>query len=159
MKNVYIALENVRSLYNVGAIMRTCSFFGFYKLLLIGYSGTKLDFKGNRILHPEVTKTALGAEKDVEVIFLENTEELFHFAKEEKLKIVSIEQHKKSTKLTKWKMNDEIVLVFGNEVKGVSEETLEISDEIIEIERVGKKGSLNVTTAVGITLFIKESPQ
>jgi tRNA G18 (ribose-2'-O)-methylase SpoU len=152
MKNVYIALENVRSLYNVGAIMRTCSFFGFYKLVLIGYSGTKFDFKGNKILHPEVAKTALGAEEDMEIVFLENTEELFHFAKEKKLKIVSIEQDEKAVKLDAWKPQENSILVFGNEVKGVSKETLGISDEIVEIERIGKKGSLNVTTAVGVVL-------
>ncbi len=53
--------------------------------------GTKLNFKGNKILHPQIEKTALGAEEDMEVTFLENTEELFHFAKENKLSITSIQ--------------------------------------------------------------------
>jgi len=152
MNNIYIALENVRSLYNVGAIMRTCSFFGFYKLILIGYSGTRFDFKGNKILHSEVAKTALGAEKDIEIIFLENSEELFHFAKEKKLKVVSVEQHEESIKLKDWKLENNSVLVFGNELKGISKGILEISNSIIEIEKIGKKGSLNVTTVVGIIL-------
>ena len=132
--------------------MRTCSFFGFYKLILIGYSGTKINFKGNKILHPQIEKTSLGAEEDMKVTFLENTEELFHFAKESKLTITSIEQHEKSTKLKDWKPKDNNILVFGNEVKGISKDTLDISDEVVEIERVGNKTSLNVTTVVGIML-------
>lgn len=153
MENVYIALENIRSLYNVGGIMRACSFFGFPKVVLIGYSGTKFNFKGEKVLHPELEKTALGAENDVEVTFLENTEELFHFAKEKNLKIISIEQDDKATKLRDWQPEDNSILIFGNEVKGVSKEVLEISDEIIEIDRTGNKSSLNVTTANGIVMF------
>ena len=154
---MYVALENVRSLHNVGAIMRTCSFFGFYKLILTGYSGTKLNFKGDKILHPQIEKTSLGAEEDMEVIFLENTEELFHFAKENKLTITSIEQHKESTKLKEWKPKDNTILIFGNEVKGISKDTLDISDEIVEIERIGNKSSLNVTTALGVVLHLVSS--
>lgn len=152
VKNIYVALENVRSLHNVGAIMRTCSFFGFYKLILIGYSGTKLDFKGNKVLHPQIAKTSLGAEVDVRVTFLENAEELFHFAKENKLTIIAIEQHKKSTSLKDWNPIDNTILVFGNEVKGISKDTLDISDEIVEIEKIGNKASLNVTTTLGVVL-------
>jgi tRNA G18 (ribose-2'-O)-methylase SpoU len=154
MKKIYIALENVRSLHNVGSIMRTCSFFGFYKLILIGYSGTKLNFKGNKVLHSQLEKTSLGAEEDMEVTFLENAEELFHFAKENKLTITSIEQHEESTKLKNWNPKDNTILIFGNEVKGVSKDTLDISDEIVEIERAGNKASLNVTIAVGVVLGV-----
>ena len=153
MENIYIALENIRSLYNVGGIMRACSFFGFNNIILIGYSGPKFNFKGQKVLHPELEKTALGAEDDVNVTFLENNEELFHFAKDNDLKIVSIEQDSKATMLKDWKPGDNSILVFGNEVKGVTKETLDISDEIVEIDRLGNKSSLNVTTANGIVLY------
>ena len=157
MKNVYVAMDNIRSLYNVGSIFRTCSFFGFEKVILVGYSGTKFNFKNEKVLHPKLEKTSLGAENDVESIFIENAEELFHFAKENKLKIISIEQKERSTLLKDWKPEDSTILVFGNELKGVSKEILEISDEVVEIERQGNKHSLNVATAAGIVLHhVKE---
>ncbi len=152
VKNVYIALDNVRSLYNVGSVMRTCSFFGLKKVILIGYSGTKFNFKGEKILHPKLEKTALGAEQDVEVTFIENSEELLWFAKDENLKIVSIEQDTRSKDFDSWKPEENSILVLGNEVTGVSHDILEISEDIIEIKRIGKKHSLNVATAAGLLI-------
>jgi len=153
MNNVYVAMDNIRSLYNVGSIMRTCSFFGFAKLILIGYSGTKFNFKNEKVLHPQLEKTSLGAEKDMEeIVFVENVEELGVFAKENNLKIVAIEQHERSIKLSDWELKSDCVLVFGNELKGVSKEILDMADEIVEVERAGNKTSLNVATAAGIVL-------
>lgn len=152
MSNVYVAMDNIRSLYNVGSIFRTCSFLGFEKVILVGYSGTKFNFKNEKVLHPKLEKTSLGAEEDVESTFIENAEELFHFAKDNKLKIISVEQKEGSTLLKDFKHQDNIILVFGNELKGVSKEILEISSEIVEIEQVGNKKSLNVATAAGIVL-------
>lgn len=152
-KNIYIAMDNIRSLYNVGSIMRTCSFFGLTKIVLIGYSGTKFNFKGEKVLHHQLAKTALGAEEDMEeVVFIENAEELYWFAEEKGLKIVSIEQHEDSVGFGDWRVEDNCIVVFGNEVKGVSPEIMEISDEIVEIERLGNKGSLNVATTAGIVV-------
>jgi tRNA G18 (ribose-2'-O)-methylase SpoU len=152
MNNVYVALENIRSLYNIGAIFRTCSFFGVTKVLLVGYSGRNFDTRGNVVLHEEIKKSSLGSEKDIEINFVENSNELILYAKKNDLQIVSIEQNEKSTKLCNWKPTDNTILVFGNEVDGVSKEILEASNEIVEIERVGKHNSLNVTTACGIIL-------
>lgn len=152
MPNVYVALENLRSLYNIGAIFRTCSFFGVTKVLLVGYSGRNFDTKGNVILHDEVKKSSLGAEKDLEIVFLETSFDLVEFAKKYNLEIVSVEQDPKSTKLGNWKPSDNSILVFGNEVDGVSKEILDNSEDIVEIERIGTHNSLNVTTACGIIL-------
>lgn len=152
MKNVYIAMDNVRSLYNVGSVMRTCSFFGLNKVLLIGYSGTKFNFKGEKILHPKLEKTALGAEVDVETTFLENSEELLWFAKENDLKIVSIEQAENSADFDNWVPEENSILVLGNEVKGVNPEILDISEETVEIKRLGNKHSLNVATTAGLVI-------
>ncbi len=157
MKNIYVALDNVRSLENVGAIMRTCSFFGFTKLVLIGYSGSTYDFKGNKIVHPMVSKTALGAEKDVEVTFCETYEDFFDFVSKEGLVVVSVEQGEASVLLNdinaKDFVNDKLVLVFGNEKDGVNTEILEKSMKVVEIAKLGSKHSLNVASTVGIVLF------
>lgn len=153
MKEIYVALENLRSLYNIGAIFRTCSFFGVKNVILVGYSGKRFNTLGQPILHDQIKKSSLGAEESLNIIFLETSSDLIKFAKENHLKLVSAEQHPDSTSLNKWKVSDKTVLVFGNEVEGVSKEVLSSSNQIIEVVRTGVHNSLNVTTVCGIVLF------
>lgn len=154
MSKVYIALDHIRSLYNVGSIMRTADFLSYSEIILIGYSGIDFDMKGKKVLHPKLEKTALGAEKRVNTTFIENAEELLFFARENNLKIISVEQSSSSVLLGDWVLPEkDFIIVFGHETKGVSKEVLKISDEVVEIERLGKKHSLNVATSAGIVLF------
>lgn len=118
-QNNYIALENVRSLYNVGSIMRTCSFFDFPNLILVGYSGKTTTPKGKYELHPKIKKTALGYEKDLNIIMLDSFEDLYKFAKEKGLKLVAVEQHEKSIDLKDYEITDNSIFVFGNERSGI----------------------------------------
>lgn len=145
-----IALENIRSLYNIGAIFRTASFFGIKKILLVGYSGRKA--AGIDELHEKVKKTALGGEKDLEIKFLDGPVKLIKFAKDNKLKLVVIEQDKNSVKIGEWMPEKNSVLVFGNELQGCSLKVLKAAEEIVEIPCLGKKGSLNVSVAMGVVL-------
>ena len=145
-----LALENIRSLYNVGAILRTASFFGIKNILLVGYSGRKTD--GLDELHEKVKKTALGAEKDLEIKFIKNSQALIKFSRDNQLKLIAIEQDKKSVSLQKWQPKQNSVLVLGNELQGCSLQVLKAADEIVEIPRFGKKGSLNVAVAAGIVI-------
>jgi len=147
---MYVALEKVRSLYNVGSVMRTMSVFGLKNLILVGYSGRKKP--GVDELHEKVAKTSLGAEKDLKIIFLSDSEELIKFCKEKGLKLVAIEQDDGSVDFKDWKVSEDSVVVFGNEVDGVSDEVLKKADEIVEIERLGKKRSLNVATTAGVVI-------
>lgn len=151
---IYIALENLRSLHNIGAIFRTCSFFGVYNILLVGYSGKTKDHYDRVILHPDVAKTALGAEEDMNIEFIEDSAELIKHADKKRAHLVAVEQHENSTVLEDFTFltGKDVILVFGNEVEGVSEEVLNAANVIVEIQQLGKKGSLNVTTACGITL-------
>ena len=130
--------------------MRSMSFFGLKNLLLIGYSGRKKP--GLNKLHEKVVKTSLGAEKDVKVIFLDNSDELVEYALKNKCKLVVAEQEKKSININNWLPSDKMIVVFGNEVNGVSKMILDKADEVVEIKRLGKKGSLNVATAAGIVI-------
>lgn len=153
-KKIYIALDNVRSLENVGAIMRTCSFFGINDLILIGYSGTTVNFKDQRVLHPTIKKTALGAELDLNIKIFESSQEFLDFIRNENISLFSVEQASNSLKLNTFDfvLLDNFCLVFGNERDGVNQEILEKSTSIIEIERLGNKNSLNVATSVGIVV-------
>lgn len=147
---MYIALENVRSLYNVGSVMRTMSFFGLKNLILVGYSGRKNP--GVNEIHEKIKKTSLGGEQQLKVIFLNNEVELIEFCKTKKLKLVAIEQDKKSIDFKKWRVSKKSVVVLGNELQGISLKTLKAANEIVEIPRLGKKGSLNVATTAGIVI-------
>ena len=152
MENIYIALENIRSLHNVGAVFRTCSFYGLYNILLVGYSGKSYNHKEEQILHDKLQKTSLGADADVSITFVDSSDDLIRFAKEREMDLVVIEQGKKSVDIAKWQPEDNIVVVFGNEVEGVSNHILEEASQVLEISRKGKHKSLNVTTACGIVL-------
>ena len=145
-----IALENIRSLYNVGSIFRTASFFGIKKILLVGYSGRKAVNIDE--LHDKVKKTALGAEKDLEIKFLKNSQALIRFSRNNQLKLVAIEQDTQATGLQEWQPEENSILVLGNELRGVSLQVLKAAEEIVEIPRRGQKGSLNVSVAAGIIM-------
>jgi len=148
---VIIALENIRSLYNVGSIFRTASFFGIKNILLVGYSGRKAANVDE--IHEKVKKTALGAEKDLEIKFLKNSHELIKFCRENGLKLVAVEQHQNSTEINHWQPDKNSVLVFGNDLQGCSLQVLKAAEAIVEIPRRGWKGSLNVATAAGIAIY------
>jgi len=118
----------------------------------VGFTGKKVLPSGKVLLHPKITKTALGAEKDLNISFLKDAQELISFAQQDSLELIAIEQHTDSTPLKTWEPQRNVILVFGNEVDGITKEILEKSDQIVEITRLGNHNSLNVTTACGIVL-------
>jgi len=126
---------------------------GIKNILLVGYSGKRPLADGTWELNKKIEKTSLGTIKDLKVKLLKNSEELIQFVENNKLKLVAIEQDKKSVSLNKWKANKNTVLVFGNEIKGVSKKIMTRADEIVEIPRLGNKTSLNVATTAGIVLY------
>ena len=166
--NIYICLENIRSLHNVGAIFRTCSFFGLKKIILLGYTAKPKEKNKksdkSEIFNDELLKTSLGSENDIEIIRINNNEELLKFVKENNLNLISIEQSENSIKLDEIKESTDdknhkyqnifknSIIVFGNETEGINKEILNISNYIIEIKRLGKHNSLNVATTAGIIL-------
>ena len=134
--NTYICLENIRSLYNIGAIFRTCSFYGFYNVILLGYSGKTHDEKGESIMHPEILKTSLGSEKDLNIIMLNNTKDLVDFATKNSLEIISLEQTPKSQDIHLFTEGFENkIVVFGNEATGVTQELINNSKIILELPK------------------------
>lgn len=152
MNNIFICLENIRSLYNIGAIFRTCSFFGIKNVVLMGYSGKTKDTSGKAILHKEILKTSLGSEKDLNITFLENFDDFKKFIEKNNLDVVAIEQSEKGILLKNWKPTQNTAIVLGNEVTGVSSEVLNISQKIVEIPKLDGHNSLNVEVCGGIVL-------
>ncbi|MEZ6255178.1 MAG: TrmH family RNA methyltransferase [Patescibacteria group bacterium] len=155
-QNIYIALEDVRSAYNIGALMRTCNFYGVFNFILVGYSGNYLTPAGNPQIHHKVLKTALGSEKDLDIQIFRETGDFLDFVQNRDLELICIEQNENSVKLNSCDPTatnkSGIVLVFGNEVRGVSDTLLQKADKIIELTRYGNHHSLNITTCAGIVL-------
>ena len=152
MNDMSVALENVRSLYNIGAIFRTSAFFGIKDVYLIGYSAKRINQKGQVVLHQEVKKTSLGAENNLNLHFLENSAQFLAEMRVAKKNLVCAEQSLKAVDLASWQPKEYSVVVFGNEVDGVSPELMDAADEIVQIPSAGSHNSLNITTACGIVL-------
>jgi tRNA G18 (ribose-2'-O)-methylase SpoU len=146
-----VALDNIRSLYNVGSILRTCAFYGVRNIILIGYTGIVKN--GDQIeIHPKIRKTSMSGIDALNFKFFESREEFIKYCYENGVEIVSLEQDKRSVQLEKFKpkINSQ-VYVLGNEVLGVSENILDASAHILEIKvKEGFYHSLNVTVAAGI---------
>jgi len=146
-----VALDNIRSLYNVGSILRTCAFYGIKHIVLIGYTGITKD--GEEItIHPKIRKTGMTGLEALDFKFFEKRSEFIKYCQDTGIEIVSLEQDKRSVPLGDFRPKlDSQIYVFGNEVLGVSQDLMDASSHIVEIKP--KKSfyhSLNVTIAAGI---------
>ncbi len=142
-----IVLDNIRSLNNIGSVFRTSDAFLVEKIYLCGISATPP--------HKDIHKTALGSTETVDWEYVENTLKLVEKLKAENVKICSIEQAENATMLHDFspKENTTYALVFGNEVKGVSQKVVSASDVVIEIPQFGTKHSLNISVSAGVVIW------
>lgn len=137
----YLIAHNIRSLYNVGTMFRTADALGIDQLFLTGYTG--------RPPRKEISKVALGAEESVPWQHYKSLTYLLNKLKKEGVKIVILEKSKNSIDYTKFKPKFPLALIVGNEVRGVSLDTLKKADKVIELPMKGIKESLNVGVALG----------
>ncbi len=154
-----VVLDDVRSMYNVGSVFRTSDAFRVEAIYLCGITAQPP--------HPEIHKTALGAEDTVEWRYFKDTMEAVEDLKARGYFVYSVEQCEGSTKLQNLK--DELAkkesslstlhsplkyaIIMGNEVKGVKQEVVNASDGCLEIPQFGTKHSLNVSTTAGIVIW------
>ena len=147
-KTFVLILDNIRSLYNVGAIFRIADSAGINKIYLGGITAWK-----DGVLNPRVKKTALGAEKNICWEHYWHTFKIVDKLKKQGFQIVALEQTPKSISYRKFKPKFPLALVVGNEKRGVSPALLKRADKIIELPMKGKKKSLNVAVATGIAVY------
>lgn len=142
-----VVLDHVRSLYNVGSIFRTADAFRLQGICLCGITA--------RPPHPEIHKTALGAEDAVSWQYYERTQDCIAQLKSQGYTVWAVEQCKGSTLLNeKLKIKDEkVAIVLGNEVKGVQQEVIDQCDGCLEIPQFGTKHSMNVSVTAGIVIW------
>ena len=151
--SIQLILHNIRSIHNVGSIFRTADAVGVEKIYLTGYSPTPQSDFVTAGQAPKMAKTALGAEKTVPWEYRKQIGPLLKKLKQDKVQIVALEQSPKSIDYKKFKPASDVVLVIGNEVRGVSQAILTKMDVVIEIPMRGKKESLNVAVAAGVALY------
>lgn len=142
-----VVLDNVRSLYNIGSIFRSCDAFRVKSVYLCGITATPPN--------AEIHKTALGGEDSVEWKYFEKTEDVIQQLRQEDYFIYSIEQVENSTRLQNLSLDatKTYAVIFGNEVKGVSQNVVDLSNDCLEIPQFGTKHSLNVSVAAGIVIW------
>lgn len=146
-KPIIIVLDNVRSSYNVGAVFRSADAFLLSGIYLCGITATPP--------HKDIHKTALGATETVMWKSFNSTMDAIQELKQKGYKIISVEQTKNSVSLREFKNDDNkpIAVIFGNEVNGVDQEIVNISDACIQIPQHGTKHSLNISVCAGIVLY------
>ncbi len=156
MKKLIVILHNIRSTYNVGAILRTCDCLGIDEVVFSGYTpflDKGLPYEQEK-LKKQIHKTALGAEETLNWRRAEGVQAEIEAQKKLGRKIVALEQGKNSINLAdEHEFNEDVVLVLGEEVHGVPQEVLEKCDIPLEIPMCGTKESFNVSVATGIALF------
>ena len=142
-----VILDNVRSLHNIGSVFRTSDAFRVECIYLCGITATPP--------HPEMHKTALGAEFTVDWKYVNNAVEAVDNLRQEGYVVFSVEQAENSIMLEdiRLKQGKRYAVVLGNEVKGVQQEVIDHSDGCIEIPQYGTKHSLNVSVTAGIVIW------
>lgn len=144
---VTVVLENIRSGLNIGSVFRTADAFNIERILLAGYSVVPP--------HREILKTALDSTESVPWARVDDLAPILLHLKEKGHHIAGVEQVHGSIPLGQFDFTGRqpLVLVFGNEVSGVSDEVLGLCDSVIEIPQSGVKHSLNISVCAGIVLW------
>lgn len=142
-----VVLDNVRSMHNVGAVLRTADAFRLQKVLLCGITP--------RPPHPDIHKTALGAEDSVTWEYRESALDAVRELRENGYRVLAIEQAAGSTPLNRLSANagGRYAIVLGHEVRGVDQQVVDACDGCLEIPQFGTKHSLNVSVAAGMVIW------
>ncbi len=142
-----VVLDDVRSLHNVGSVFRSGDAFRVEAVYLCGITATPP--------HPEIHKTALGGEDSVAWRYFPTATEAVESLHNDGFFVYSIEQVEGSTKLQNLQLDNDkrYAVVLGNEVKGVHQEVVDMSDGCLEIPQFGTKHSLNVSVTAGMVIW------
>lgn len=151
MTELVLVLHNIRSVHNVGSILRTADCAGVSRVYLCGNTPAPTDRFGRK--RKDLAKVALGAEESVPWEQSDSTETTLANLKKEGFHLAALEQHESAVPYTIFQPKQKTALVLGEEIHGIEEETLNQCDSIIEIPIRGKKESLNVSVAAGISIF------
>lgn len=144
-KDIYLVLDNLRSVYNIGAIFRSADAAGVKKIYLCGICAHPP--------RPDLHKTALGTEDYMDWEYCEKTIDAVNKLKKDKVKIVALELTDQSVDFRSLDNTETLAIVVGNEVDGISDEVLEACDLAVDIPMAGWANSINVATSAAVILF------
>ena len=140
-----VLLENVRSLYNVGAFFRTADAVALEKLYLTGFTG----FPPQNM----ISKTALGAEETVPWEHHLSASETILKLRERGFEIAAIETSVHAVDIFDWQPRFPVCVLFGHETDGLTAEAAALADRHIRIPMLGRKHSLNVASAGSVVMY------
>lgn len=145
-RNFYLILPNIRSCHNVGAMFRTGDAFGVTKIFLVGYTASPPK--------PQIDKVSLGAEKWIPWVKRKDLKRLIISLKKKGVRIVGLEKNETSKDIGLLGVGaNDVALIVGNEVDGISDDILDLCDNVVHIPMYGKKESLNVSVAAGVAMY------
>ena len=161
---ITVVMDNIRSTYNVGAILRSCEGFGVSSVIFSGVTPRVHDDSLlphlREKLDKQIHKTALGAEDMLEIYASRDIFSDIFDLKNKGWKIVGLENNIQDERLMrlddkklKEKLGEKVVLVLGEEVHGIDQKLYDLIDVFVEIPMFGKKESFNVSVAAGIALY------
>ena len=142
-----MVLDNVRSLHNVGSVLRTADAFRIEAVYMCGITATPPS--------AEIHKTALGAEDSVNWLYFEDTMQAVDKLKNEGYTVLAVEQVEGGLKLGNFAFEPQkkYALIMGNEVKGVRQDVVDACHQALEIPQYGTKHSMNVSVTAGIVMW------
>jgi 23S rRNA (guanosine2251-2'-O)-methyltransferase len=159
MTDIKVIVHDIRSTYNVGALLRTCEGIGVSHVYFTGYTPYPIMPHDSRLPHiaqklaKQINKTALGAETMVKCTHQEDVITCINNLKAAGYAVIALEQSVDSMPLPAYNPPENIAILLGREVEGVDPELLTLCDSCIEIPMLGKKESFNVVQAAAMTLY------
>jgi len=148
--SIVVVLDNIRSLYNTGAILRTADASAVERVILCGITPRPDQGAKQR---RAIAKPALGAEESVPWHYEPDTRAALETVKASGFEIAAVETAADAVTLFEWTPRWPVCLVFGHERTGVSDDLASGFDTVVRIPMLGRKGSLNVATAAGVVLY------
>ena len=143
--NLIVILENLRSAFNVGSIIRSAECFGIKEVIATGITP--------KITDKKVIKTAKGTDKNIDFSYDEDIVKVIKRLKENNYTVIGAETGDGSMNLIDYKFETKTAVIFGNEEIGLTQSAIELCDTMVEIDMKGLKNSLNVSNAASIFMF------
>ena len=164
-REIHLILHNIRSILNVGAILRTAEGLGVKRVIFSGYTPTPMPVSSElphiaENITAKIHKTALGAEEYLNLAHTKDILQTILKYRENGFQIVGLENNLEDSRLIQInspnfqkQIGQKIVLILGEEVEGISDELKALCDRFVEIPMVGRKESFNVSVATGMILY------
>jgi len=159
MADIILIAHNLRSIHNVGSLLRTADGLGVKTVYLTGYTPYPLSKNDSRLPHlakkidAQIAKTALGAEKSQAWHHREDIKSLVRELRSQEFLIAALEQAQAAVKLPDFEPPTKIAVIVGREVEGLESEVLKLCDTVLEIPMLGNKESFNVVQAAAMALY------